>query len=181
MQTLGSPGKMRNPAQSGTGTAQSEAQGVHIVHTLFCVPAAGPNGMKTSRPRPVPSASQSENAMARQHTSFSFNVLSDSRVVIAAVTSFNYLMAGQAETDMTNREAIPSLWRHWISHCEGCSIARHHTNLELSLARCCCRIKLVGNDHLRQTRKFCDSSDSSRQKVFYRRPAVLAKDVKGRS
>lgn len=30
-----SPANIRNPAQSGTSTTRSEAQGVHIVHTLF--------------------------------------------------------------------------------------------------------------------------------------------------
>ena len=34
-ETLGSRRNKRNPGQSGTGTAQSEAQGVHIVHTLI--------------------------------------------------------------------------------------------------------------------------------------------------
>jgi hypothetical protein len=29
------PENLRNPAQSATSTARSEAQGVHIVHTLF--------------------------------------------------------------------------------------------------------------------------------------------------
>jgi hypothetical protein len=48
---------------------------------------------------------------------------------------------------MTNREAVPPLWHYWISHREGRSIARHHTNLDLSLARRC-RTKLVGNGHL---------------------------------
>jgi hypothetical protein len=30
-----SPENLRNPAQSGTSTTRSEAQGVHVVHTLF--------------------------------------------------------------------------------------------------------------------------------------------------
>jgi hypothetical protein len=35
LQTLGTPENIRNPSQSGRCTAQSEAQGVHIVHTVF--------------------------------------------------------------------------------------------------------------------------------------------------
>jgi hypothetical protein len=31
-----SPENIPNPAQSDAGTTESEAQGVHIVHTLFC-------------------------------------------------------------------------------------------------------------------------------------------------
>jgi hypothetical protein len=36
----GSSGNLRNPAQPGATTTRSEAQGVHIVHTLF-LPLAG--------------------------------------------------------------------------------------------------------------------------------------------
>jgi hypothetical protein len=35
LQTPGSLGNMRNPAQSGRCTTRFETQGVHIVHTLF--------------------------------------------------------------------------------------------------------------------------------------------------
>ena len=35
LQTLGSRGNMANPAESGTSTTRSDAQSVHIVHTLF--------------------------------------------------------------------------------------------------------------------------------------------------
>ena len=37
-----SPENLRNPAQSGTSTTRSEAQGVHIVHTLLLLPASAP-------------------------------------------------------------------------------------------------------------------------------------------
>jgi hypothetical protein len=36
LQTLGARGNMRNSTRSGGGTAESAAQGVHNVHTLFC-------------------------------------------------------------------------------------------------------------------------------------------------
>ena len=35
LQTLNSPGNIANPAQSVASTTRSEAQGVHIVHTLI--------------------------------------------------------------------------------------------------------------------------------------------------
>jgi hypothetical protein len=38
-----SPENLRNPPQSGTSTTRSEAQGVHIVHTLFIARFGAPN------------------------------------------------------------------------------------------------------------------------------------------
>ena len=38
-----SPENLRNPAQSGNSTTRSEAQGVHIVHTLFLAHSGAPN------------------------------------------------------------------------------------------------------------------------------------------
>jgi hypothetical protein len=44
-QTLGSRGNMRNPARSAPSTPQSEAERVHIVHTLFWSTSASPTGL----------------------------------------------------------------------------------------------------------------------------------------
>jgi hypothetical protein len=44
LKTLGSSGNIRNPGQSATGTAQSEGQGVHIVHTKFLTLLSSPVG-----------------------------------------------------------------------------------------------------------------------------------------
>ena len=48
----GPPENLRNPGHSGNSTIRSEAQGVHIVHSLLAGPETGCEGWRRFQPSP---------------------------------------------------------------------------------------------------------------------------------